>query len=201
MLHANYTWKFFCVWCVTCKAVQDKVYFFLLKITCLCELFLIQIGVDVWHHVDPLQAIVFSWDLPLFLGGKGVENYVPLFSRNQTQSHDKYMLWIILATIVAVGLENITSEASIIVLWSHNNFKHKTKMIFHERTRHIEMNCYFTPDKIQDGSFKIQHVYLVDQLANVFTKLLGNEAFSTMIYKLGVLDFHSPTWEGVLRNI
>jgi hypothetical protein len=66
-------------------------------------------------------------------------------------------------------------------------------MIFHERTRHIEMNCYFTPDKIQDGSFKIQHVYLVDQLANVFTKLLGNEAFSTMTYKLGVLGFHSPT--------
>lgn len=74
-------------------------------------------------------------------------------------------------------------------------------MIFHERTRHVEMDCYFTHDKIQDGSFKTQHVSSVDQLPNVFTKPLGNEAFSTMIYNLGVLDFHSPTWDGVLRNI
>ncbi|RVW89586.1 hypothetical protein CK203_036412 [Vitis vinifera] len=31
------------------------------------------------------------------------------------------------------------------------------------------------------------------QLVDVFTKPLGNEAFSTMMRKLGVLDIHSPT--------
>jgi len=40
----------------------------------------------------------------------------------------------------------------------------------------------------------------VDQLADVFTKPLGNDIFSTMIRKLGILDIHSPTWGGVLRK-
>ena len=65
--------------------------------------------------------------------------------------------------------------------------------IFHERTRHIKMDCHFIRDKIQDGSIITKHVASMNQLANVFTKPLGKEAFSTMMRKLGVLDIHSPT--------
>ncbi|BBN70142.1 RmlC-like cupins superfamily protein [Prunus dulcis] len=65
--------------------------------------------------------------------------------------------------------------------------------VFHERTRHIEMNCHFIRDKIQDGSVVTKFVTSANQLADVFTKPLGNEPFSTMIRKLGVLDIHSPT--------
>lgn len=65
--------------------------------------------------------------------------------------------------------------------------------VFYERTRHIEMDCHFIRDKIQDGLIMTNYVTLANQLADVFTKPLVNEAFSTMISKLGVLDIHYPT--------
>ncbi|RVW81531.1 Retrovirus-related Pol polyprotein from transposon RE1 [Vitis vinifera] len=65
--------------------------------------------------------------------------------------------------------------------------------VFHEQTRHIEMDCHYIRDKIQDGSVATRFVNSAHQLADVLTKALGKEVFTPMIRKLGVQDIHSPT--------
>ncbi|BBH05155.1 Transducin/WD40 repeat-like superfamily protein [Prunus dulcis] len=51
--------------------------------------------------------------------------------------------------------------------------------IFHERTRHIEMDWHFIRNKVQDESIVTQHVPSSQQLADVFTISLGKDAFTT----------------------
>ena len=50
--------------------------------------------------------------------------------------------------------------------------------VFHECTRHIEMDYHYIRENIQDGSVLTRHVSSTHQLADILTKPLGKEFFS-----------------------
>lgn len=70
--------------------------------------------------------------------------------------------------------------------------------IQHERTKHIDIDCHFTREKILEGLIHLAYVPTSQQLADLFTKALPSTKLLPLLSKLGV--YPTPSLRGEVNH-
>ncbi|CAO2834550.1 unnamed protein product [Amaranthus hypochondriacus] len=70
--------------------------------------------------------------------------------------------------------------------------------VLHDRTKHIEVDCHFTREKVMEGLIQLTYLPTSSQLADVLTKILPSHHFNELLSKLGMFDT-LPCLRGVLK--
>ena len=93
-------------------------------------------------------------------------------------------------------LMEVSIETSVPAkLWCDNQtaFHIASNPVFHERTKHIEIDCHFVREKIQLGLISTKYVKTIEQLSDIFTKALSGNQVSYLCNKLGMINIYAPT--------
>ncbi|CAL0329743.1 unnamed protein product [Lupinus luteus] len=114
---------------------------------------------------------------------------------------------IALAACEAQWLVHLLKELSIdhsepVVMYCDNQsaLHIASNPVFHERTKHIEIDCHSVRERIQLGIIHLLPISSSSQVADIFTKSLSPHLFNGVHRKLGMIDIHLPACGGLLES-
>ena len=67
-----------------------------------------------------------------------------------------------------------------------------SNLVFHERAKHIKVDCHFIRENISLGCMTTSFVNSNDQLADIFTKSLRGPRIKYICDKFGAYDLYTP---------
>ncbi|KAL6128852.1 hypothetical protein ACLB2K_072205 [Fragaria x ananassa] len=99
------------------------------------------------------------------------------------------LIWL-KALLRDLGIEH----AALILLHCNNQavMHIAANPIFHERTKHIEVDCHFIRNQVRSKLIETVNTRSCDQLADVFTKVLASAQFESLLSKLGSINSLDP---------
>ena len=152
-----------------------------------------QIGQVILLIVDLLQDIVFFWVILLSLGEAKKQTVVACSSTEAeyralaaTTAELIWLRWLLqdLGVDCSTTTKLHCDNRSAIQI-AHND-------VFHECTKHIEIDCHFIRHHLLQGTLTLQSVSSQDQLVDIFTKPLPPGTFRALAFKLRMVPLKPP---------
>lgn len=64
--------------------------------------------------------------------------------------------------------------------------------VYHERTKHIEIECHFIREKIQENLISTCYVKTREQVVDLLTKAFNGTRVDYLCKKLGMINIYAP---------
>eukprot|EP00253_Pinus_taeda_P027401 PITA_27401 len=86
-----------------------------------------------------------------------------------------------------VNLFSRRMEATKVMCDNQSCIKLSGNLVFHDRSKHIDIRCHFLRDCVQRGAVQLSYTPAEERVADILTKALGRTKFFHFMEKMGMV--------------